>query len=700
MAKFSLLAKLGLDSKGFQQGIDKADSKRKRFQKGLGGLKGVLAGLGLSRVAMNAIQLGSRLSDLATQVDINVEKFQVLKFAAQEAGASQESLTRALRNLKDRGQQAENGMKSYADAFDKLNINVEEFNKLPQEEKMLAVAKAAQAAKEKGLDPFSSVMDILGERAGPELQEVLQRLANEGFPALEASARDAGQVMDEDVIMTMDEAADKIESFKTRMTVLTGVILDKAIPAFNIFKNGIGLITDGIGSQVAVVFAFGKALGHVLKAVVQPGIKAFQSLSKAVESGKQAMTGNLKASREAMKESGRLAKESAQSIAEIPQAMGQAIKDVTTEVESSAKVMGESIETRNKEIEESWDALWGNVKQGSEETKNKVVSDLGIIGTGMDEMFGNATKASDELRGDMDNLYGLIKDGGIEAFGAMSDAAQGATDNISDNVQQINEELSNFFDDLDEQGQRIQERLSATRDAAKARQADANAARNGSFEEQMERLQNNLRIYETSGNKSAADTVRAAMDQLRLDQHGGRSGSGAGGQIRFGSGAGGGGGGAAALGLSNVLKDEKTRITFQIHQLEKELSQGNGAPNPNIKTEIRLLESRLHRLEMEPISIRNRALKAKAEEEKKEKQKQLNIKPTDSDLQASDWQLMQTAAGRKELRHMRAKMEAQKGRRLNANEGVFSRQVEGKFDKQLEKLSSIDRRLEGVFVNQ
>jgi len=105
MANFSLIAKLGLDSKGFQTGIDKADKKRQKFQKGLGKLGGVLAGLGLSKAAMDAINLGSAISDMATQLNIGTEELQVLEFAAREAGVETGIMERAIRNVQLRTQQ-------------------------------------------------------------------------------------------------------------------------------------------------------------------------------------------------------------------------------------------------------------------------------------------------------------------------------------------------------------------------------------------------------------------------------------------------------------------------------------------------------------------------------------------------------------------------------------------------------------------
>ena len=81
---------------------------------------------------------------------------------------------------------------------------------------MEAIANAQANATDKAA-AYNAVSRILGEKAGPALQEVLQNLAGpKGYGGLEAAAERAGEVMSEETIAKMDKSADRIESFKRK----------------------------------------------------------------------------------------------------------------------------------------------------------------------------------------------------------------------------------------------------------------------------------------------------------------------------------------------------------------------------------------------------------------------------------------------------------------------------------------------------
>lgn len=69
--------------------------------------------------------------------------------ATQEAGVGQQTLSRALRNVQLRTEEAILGNTSYADAFDRLGIEVEAFRDLPTEDKFEAIAIASEEAEDK-----------------------------------------------------------------------------------------------------------------------------------------------------------------------------------------------------------------------------------------------------------------------------------------------------------------------------------------------------------------------------------------------------------------------------------------------------------------------------------------------------------------------------------------------------------------------
>jgi len=226
---------LDLDQTGFQTGLNRAQSRLKKFSgmaKGFLGAAGIAGGLSL--LSRSAIETGSKISDLAKQTRTTTEGIQVLTEASRDAGVEMGILERALRNITLRTQQAKDGNKRYAESIDRLNLNIEEFSKLPTERKLEQIAKAYQDAG-KSQEAFNDVSIILGERAGPALLEVIERLASEGFDNLSTSMKNANRIMTEDTVASLDKAADKIEEWKQRSVVAMGAVLgqvDKVMANF------------------------------------------------------------------------------------------------------------------------------------------------------------------------------------------------------------------------------------------------------------------------------------------------------------------------------------------------------------------------------------------------------------------------------------------------------------------------------------
>ena len=376
MAKTSITAKLGLDTTAFQRGMAKSQKSVGNFVKNGIAKFGALAGAaGLGAMARAAIDLGSKISDLAVQLNIGTTELQVLDFASREAGVSTEIMARALRNVQTRTEEAIKGNKSYGDAFVQLGINVNEFKKLSVEKRLEAIAVAQSKATDAGA-AYNSVARILGEKAGPALQEVLQNLAGpEGYGGLEAAAERAGEVMSVETIAKMDAAADKIESFKRKMTVLAAEILTKIVPAFSIFGNGLGSVGDIVGSLIGKFSSFLGFLGRSVSATIDPVIKQFESLAMGLKGVAESIK-NPKKAMESFRKSMALQKESMQSLVSIPKKIASEYKRANEEMEIDNKHLDRSMQERNDKITKAWAEMWGkNVDTAKDANKEIAASD-------------------------------------------------------------------------------------------------------------------------------------------------------------------------------------------------------------------------------------------------------------------------------------------------------------------------------------
>jgi hypothetical protein len=203
----------------------------------LAGMFGATLGVAaFVRMTRSVIDYGSAITDAAAATNTNIEALQVLNYAAQEAGASQENMRNVLVRVQKSTYDAQRGLSTARDAFRLLNIDVEEFAKLPTERKLETLARKMSEAKDDG-KAYGAVLDLLGSRNAPRLNEVLQRLASEGFDEVARSAKAAGQVMREDTAQAMDEMADKLAEFGTYIKTFWSEKIYKAASRLGIVDN-------------------------------------------------------------------------------------------------------------------------------------------------------------------------------------------------------------------------------------------------------------------------------------------------------------------------------------------------------------------------------------------------------------------------------------------------------------------------------
>jgi hypothetical protein len=266
----SLNATIGLVTTKFTAGVARLGgaikgigSKIRGMVSGATGRLAMLAGAaGLGMVIRKAIALGSEMSDLADRTHTTVERFGALREISRDAGVEASILERALRNVGLRSQAAADGNKSYADALERLGINMKDFLDLDAGLKFEEIAKGLDKAQNKG-EAFRDVATILGERAGPMLTETLREVADKGLDPLAAALLATGQIMSNDTAKSLDKLEDMFARAKDQMIIITGNMLNAFIPANGNAKDAVNDLVD----KGVVLLA--QALGVVVIALKQ-----------------------------------------------------------------------------------------------------------------------------------------------------------------------------------------------------------------------------------------------------------------------------------------------------------------------------------------------------------------------------------------------------------------------------------------------
>jgi hypothetical protein len=385
--------KFSLDSSGIKKGLARAQASIAGFAKNAISQFGAIAGAaGFGMLSKSAIDLGSRISDMATQLNIGTDELQALEFAANEAGVEIGILERALRNVQTRTQEAINGNKRYGEAFERLGINIDNFKKLSVEKRLEAIAIAQQNATDKA-SAYNDVAIILGERAGPKMAEILQRLAGkEGFGGLEAAADRANQRLSKIEIQQLDKAADKIVLFKRAMQVLAGKVLGVVLPAFSKLSSVLKIGQAAFNSYAVTIYAGLRLIVKSVQISLKPVVDQFKSLSLALQGAAKAFTNPIKAAKLFDQALG-MQKQSLESLKNIPAAIANEYQISQDMMQMSTKDTVKVIADETTNIKKQWALMMGDVETQTDKSVDKINTSISKIDSPADAASGSGSSA-------------------------------------------------------------------------------------------------------------------------------------------------------------------------------------------------------------------------------------------------------------------------------------------------------------------
>ena len=274
MANFSLLAKIGLDSKGFQRGLDSAKAGVSKFGRSVLNASNKLAKMGLGAasagfalLSRNAIALGSQLSDIAANTGFATKEFQVFRGALIDAGGSTTSMEKSIVTMQKAIVQGSEGLTTYARAFERLGLDIHEIRAMKPEQQFMTLAKSiAQAEDQQGA--LTAAIEIFGQRNAGRLIEVFKRLDKDGYGKMAEDIEKSYGIMSEATQRNLDRAADTIERFKNKATIRVGELIagEANHAALKILglqimkvasKLGVGMINGVVDTIVLARNAFG-----------------------------------------------------------------------------------------------------------------------------------------------------------------------------------------------------------------------------------------------------------------------------------------------------------------------------------------------------------------------------------------------------------------------------------------------------------
>lgn len=375
---------MGLDSSAFERGLDKANRSVKGFVSSAVKRFGAVAGAaGLGALSYNSITLAKELKFLAEISGAGVEEFQRMAHAAKTVGIEQDKLADIFKDFRDRvGDFLQTGGGPMADFFEniapKVGVTADQFRELSGPQALQLYFDSLEKANVSQND-----MVFFLEAMASDVTNLIP-LLKEGGKAFRELGEGA-KTLTKSEAETLAAAGDQINEMQNNLTILVGKILARVMPALQIFNNGLALVGEALAFVTLQQKAFFEFIGRNAMAAINPTIKAFKAFGQALFAVAEAATGNIDAAKAFFNESKKLAKESAEEIKNIPQAISDSFTELTKENKGYFKDLQNNFEKRAKNIVTNWDSMLKGLtkksKDGAKDAGKAIVGAASSLAT-------------------------------------------------------------------------------------------------------------------------------------------------------------------------------------------------------------------------------------------------------------------------------------------------------------------------------
>lgn len=256
MDLFNLMARLGLDDKEYEQGLDKAGKSASSFSSKAGVAfkaagKAILAFVGavtavtgaVTGLIIKTINYGDEIDKQSQKLGLSAEAYQKWSIAAEMAGSDAATLQTGIRQLTKFTQDLTDGQGEALLALQDLGIGYEDFMNASPDDQLMMVVEAMQGL-ETSTKKTELAQQLFGQRAYQELMPLLNQEKG-SIDDLFDSYEDLGLIMSEEMSKKSAELNDKM-TILTKQFQMLGVQIGVGLyPQVELFVDGMSAILKG-----------------------------------------------------------------------------------------------------------------------------------------------------------------------------------------------------------------------------------------------------------------------------------------------------------------------------------------------------------------------------------------------------------------------------------------------------------------------
>jgi hypothetical protein len=244
-----LNVKIGADTRGLDQSLNRSQQIMRRFALGAAG---ALAAVGTAMVAMTrrSMQNADELAKSARQIGLTTDRLQAMQLVAQEAGISTGALTNSLGIMQRNIVELERGTAGQTRAFEALGLSIRDLQGLNADEQFERIAERLNRIEDPA-QRTAIAMEVFG-RSGREVINMLDGYSDKLQDATEFQRR-FGIAIEQTDAEAIERANDAVGRLREAFGGLGNVLAVRFAPAIERASNMLlglaGHIADRVNPQ-------------------------------------------------------------------------------------------------------------------------------------------------------------------------------------------------------------------------------------------------------------------------------------------------------------------------------------------------------------------------------------------------------------------------------------------------------------------
>ena len=267
MNVFELFATLGLDTSGYDEGLQGAQSAGESFASSLSNGLGTACRVGAIAVTATATAVagasvafvngmqdvasyGDSIDKTSQRLGVSTTAFQEWDYVLNIAGTSMDNMQMGMKTLTNQLDEARNGSESAIANFEALGISLDDINNMSREEIFEQAIYGFQGMAD-STERAALANDIFG-RSGQELTPLFNMSAEQTRELID-TANEYGMVMSEDAVQASATFTDSMTTMNRTMAGVKNNLMAEFLPSFSTVMDGLSAIFSGDEGGIALV---------------------------------------------------------------------------------------------------------------------------------------------------------------------------------------------------------------------------------------------------------------------------------------------------------------------------------------------------------------------------------------------------------------------------------------------------------------